>query len=100
MKIINEKEQIILKPETDIVASIEKDFRAALDHSVKNFSNNMIMDFSGVQTIDSVGIGLIIAFYNSLAIHKRNLKIINMAENIYDLFKIMRLNKVIAIEKK
>ena len=66
----------------------------------KKSSDSVVIDFSGAKTIDSVGIGLIIALYNSISKQNRDLKIINMTKSIYELFKMMRLDKVLTIEKE
>lgn len=49
--------------------------------------------------VDSVGIGVIIAAYNSLSQSNRQLKVINVAQDIYGLFSTMRLNRRFTVEE-
>ncbi len=46
-----------------------------------------------------MGIGVIIAVYNSLSQSNRQLKVINVAHDIYGLFSTMRLNRRFTVEE-
>jgi anti-anti-sigma regulatory factor len=48
--------------------------------------------------VDSVGIGVIIAVYNSLSQANRQLKVVNVAQDIFGLFSTMRLNRRFTVE--
>ena len=53
----------------------------------------MVLDFSQVQSIDSVGIGLLVATHNSLAKVGGSLSLANVGQDIFQLFTLMRLDK-------
>jgi anti-anti-sigma factor len=83
----------IIKLNEDIVASnsekIRKQFQSLLE---TEDIDELILDFADVKMIDSLGIGVIIATHNSINTKEGVLSIINADENIYKLFKTMRLN--------
>ena len=53
----------------------------------------MTVDINDVGMIDSVGLGVLIATHNSLQKNDGVLNVINASENIYKLFKVMRLDR-------
>ncbi len=54
----------------------------------------VVIDFSGVNYIGSTGIGKLLLFYKALSQTGGLIKIVNMSEDLYKMFKIVKLDKV------
>jgi anti-anti-sigma factor len=87
-----------IKPGKEIVASIVQSLReqilSALEHGIKELT----IDFNGVETIDSAGLGLIIAACNSLKCTGGSLKIKNAPEKINKFFQTTRIDKYFEVD--
>ena len=81
------------KPGKDIVASRTKSFRKKLKKSVDDGIKEITINFEGVEMVDSVGLGVLIATHNSLSSAGGQLKVANASEDIFKLFKTMRLDQ-------
>ena len=82
-----------VKPGKDIVASMAEDFRKKLLNLVKQGIQDLTVDLSGVEMVDSVGLGVLIATYNSLEDVGGSLKVKNVSADIFNIIKIMRLDQ-------
>lgn len=82
-----------IKPGKDIVASVVEDLKTKLLGLVNQEIKEITVDFKGVEMVDSVGLGVLIATHNSMEKKGGILKIKNVSENIYNLFKTMRLDQ-------
>jgi anti-anti-sigma factor len=100
MEISKNKDQFIVKPGVDVVASIAKEFRSKLNGLIQESPKILVIDLSGVKMVDSVGIGIIIATHNSLSKSGGKLKVTNVADDIFKLFITMRLDHHFTIEKR
>jgi anti-anti-sigma factor len=98
-EIVTIEDQTIVKPGEDVVASMADAFKGELLSAVNSSQGTLIIDLDGVNMVDSVGIGVIIAAYNSLSQANRQLKVINVAQDIYGLFSTMRLNRRFTVEE-
>ncbi len=92
-------QRVIVKPGTDIVASMANEFRAELNSLIQESPQELEIDLTGVEMVDSVGIGVIIATHNSLDQKGGKLKVVNIAEDIYGLFSTMRLDRHFTVVK-
>ena len=99
-EILRERNQIIVRPGKDVVASMAEGFKSELKSEVEGSRCDLTIDLSGVQMVDSVGIGVIIATHNSLNNENRKLKVVNIAKDIYDLFTTMRLDRHFTLESE
>lgn len=97
-EIVTNVDHTIVKPDEDVVASMAEAFKGELLSAVDSSQGDLIIDLDGVSMVDSVGIGVIIAAYNSLSQSNRQLKVINVAQDIYGLFSTMRLNRRFTVE--
>ncbi|WP_320042029.1 STAS domain-containing protein [uncultured Desulfobacter sp.] len=98
-EIVTSADQITIKPGEDVVASMAEAFKGELLSAVDSSEGTLVIDLEGVSMVDSVGIGVIIAVYNSLSQVNRQLKVINVAHDIYGLFSTMRLNRRFTVEE-
>jgi len=92
-------DQLVVKPGVDLVASMAKELRSQLHGLVQESPKMLVIDLSGVKMVDSVGIGVIIATHNSLNKSGGELRVTNVADDIFTLFTTMRLDHHFAIEK-
>lgn len=97
-EIVNDGDQTIIKPGTDVVASMAEEFKGELLSAINSSQGEVVIDLQGVDMVDSVGIGVIIASHNSLSQNGRKLKVINVTKDIYGLFATMRLNRRFTVE--
>ncbi|MFP4128138.1 MAG: STAS domain-containing protein [Desulfonatronovibrionaceae bacterium] len=92
--------QIVLGLEKDIVAAESENVKTAIKEVMSDGMSSLVLDLDKVEQVDSVGMGVLIAAYNSLKKKDVEFKLINVSQNLYDLFQIMRLNKHFEIEVK
>ncbi|MDY6830517.1 MAG: STAS domain-containing protein [Thermodesulfobacteriota bacterium] len=97
-EITRQARQVIVKPGTDLVASMADGFREELQQVIRESPESVTIDLAGVEMVDSVGIGVMIAVYNSLAKVEGMLKVINANKNILNLFRTMRLDRHFTVE--
>ncbi|WDP91418.1 MAG: STAS domain-containing protein [Desulfobacter sp.] len=97
-EIVNDGDQTIIKPGTDVVASMAESFKGELLAAIKGSTGTVSIDLDGVEMVDSVGIGVIIAAHNSLNQAGREFKVINVTKDIFGLFSTMRLNRRFTVE--
>lgn len=90
---VNQKSENAVRPGADIVASMTDDLRKQLIEMVDKGVKQLELDLSDVEMVDSVGLGVIIAAHNSLNASGGKLTVTNVSEDIYRLFKTMRLNQ-------
>ena len=82
-----------IRPGKEIVASMAEEFREKLFKIVKQGIKDITIDLKGVGMVDSVGLGVLIATHNSLEDNGGVLRIKNVSDDIYSLFKTMRLDQ-------
>ncbi len=97
-EIIKEQEQTIVKPATDIVASMASDFKGELKGVLDEGVQQLVIDLDQVEMVDSVGLGVFIATYNSLHQSGGSLTLRNASSDIRMLLKTMRLDKHFTVE--
>ncbi len=91
-KIINQGDQAIIRPGTDVVASMTEAFKGELSAAIGESNGLFAIDLKGVEMIDSVGLGVVIAAYNTLSQAGRQLKLFNLNKELYAFFTNMRLH--------
>ncbi len=99
-KIVNAGDRTVISPEMDVVASMADGFKQELLAAITDSKGEVVLDLNGVEMVDSVGIGVIIASYNTLHQDRRQLRLVNVSRDVYGLFSAMRLNQRFVIEKK
>ncbi len=86
------------KARITIQGDIDDDGAAVLKNKLMELQgkvlNEVVIDFSGVNYIGSTGIGKLLLFYKSISQAGGVIKIINMSEDLYKMFKIVKLDKV------
>ncbi|RQD65354.1 MAG: anti-sigma factor antagonist [Desulfonatronovibrio sp. MSAO_Bac4] len=93
-------QDIVLTLEEDVIAAKSEDIKQKLKETIAGELSFLTLDLDKVEQVDSVGMGVLIATYNSLRKREVGFKLINVGQNIYELFQVMRLNKHFEIELK
>lgn len=57
----------------------------------------VVFDFAGVRFIGSTGIGKLLLFYKAMSAKGGRVKIINMNNDLYTMFTVIKLDKVFSI---
>jgi anti-anti-sigma factor len=83
----------VVRPGGDITASTAGDFREELQAFIDAGCAEMVIDLSRVETIDSVGIGVLIATHNTLRQMGGHLRVTNASGKLLDLFHSMGLHR-------
>lgn len=92
-EILIEGEIATIAPKHDIVSTMVAEFKLELKDLVDKGIKNITIDLTNVEMMDSIGMGLLIAAYNSLNKRNGNLKLINATDDILNLLRTMRLDK-------
>ena len=87
---------IVLKTIGRIVGAVSNEYRRAIIDEIKCSpeSSNVVFDFAGVSRIDSVGIGTLAGLYVSIAQRGGQVGIINISNNIRNIFTMTRLTTI------
>ena len=87
---------LIIELPENLVANNIKEFKKVVEPHLG--TNPMIvLDFSQVGIVDSLGIGTILSILKQVKAQKGDLKLYNVDEDLVDLFRLMRLDRVFDI---
>ena len=79
--------------ETNVSANNVQALRELFKQHLQDGVRSLELNFRQVESIDSVGIGLLVATHNSLAKAGGSLALVNVSQDIHQLFTLMRLDK-------
>ena len=82
-----------IKQGKDILEPMTNNFKNKLLKLIGQGITDLTIDLKGVKTIDSAGMGLLIAAGNSLEQEGGCLSLINLDEHIYNLIQMMSIDK-------
>jgi anti-anti-sigma factor len=83
----------VATPDGDLVAARLPALRSRLSAMVASGILHLTLDLAGVQSIDSMGIGLLVSAHNSLRKAGGELTVIHASNDILDLFHAMRIHQ-------
>jgi anti-anti-sigma factor len=84
----------------DLVFTVVPEVRQELNQLLKDGATHLIFDLEGVNIVDSTGIGCLVAAHNSLVRRQGSLEVVNVSEDLFDLFQSMRLNKHFSVQQR
>jgi anti-sigma B factor antagonist len=93
LQITREGEKYMIKPGGDITASNVPEIRTSLKNLIGEGGRDLTIDLIDTHVIDSSGIGLLVAIYNSLSRLEGKVTVINATPELLGLFKAFRLDK-------
>lgn len=88
---------LIVKPlENRLDADLARDFKAKVNQWISHGEEFLLLNLSEVQFIDSSGLGAILSILKNLG-NRGNLALCRVEENVMDLFRLTRMNRVFHI---
>ncbi|MFP4602929.1 MAG: STAS domain-containing protein [Halochromatium sp.] len=75
----------------DLTATTVPALQDALKTALNKDAHDIVFDFQQLRSIDSSGIGLLLAAKNSMVTRQGSLRLINVPADIFSLFETMRL---------
>jgi anti-anti-sigma factor len=96
-EIIRKGDKITVILNSDLIASAAIEMRNQFKNILVDGVSNVTVDLSSVNIVDSQGIGLLVALYNTLTKNRGVLSVINASAEILELFKSMRLDRHFSI---
>jgi len=85
--------QQVIKPGKAMVASMAETFKKKLLKGLEKGRTELIIDLAGVDTVDAVGLGVLVAAHNSVNNAGGKLTVTNVSPNIFGLFEAMSLDQ-------
>jgi anti-sigma B factor antagonist len=76
-----------------IVAATLPELRLTMRDIVGEGVRDLVIDLSGIRMVDSSGIGLLIATYNSMRKLGGRLAVVNASNELLELFRSMRMHQ-------
>ncbi len=74
-------------------------FQEALDKTFEVNPRSVVLDLSGIAFINSTGIGKLLLFYKRIKNRSGEIVITGINDDVHTLFKAIRLDKLIPIER-
>lgn len=93
----NTKDALIVKISGAVDTEAAEKLRVELGKIIKLRPEKVIMDLSLVPTMGSSGIGKILIFFKGLDSNKASFEIKGIHENLYNIFKAVKLDKLFPI---
>ncbi len=90
-QIMREASKIRVTLGAHLTASLVPELRTGIKAEIDTGGRQVIFDMSAVESLDSTGIGLLIAVNNSLALMDGNTRLVNVSPDILKLLQSMRL---------
>jgi anti-anti-sigma factor len=75
----------------DLVASLVPELQAALKQELQEDGMEVVFDLGQAAMLDSSGIGLLIAAYNTVSRRQGRLHVVNVSGDVFQLLQTMRL---------
>jgi len=93
LEIREDETTAVVCPRGDIIAVVVPDIRTKLRDLLGSGIRRLVVDLSQTYMIDSVGIGLLLAAYNSVHAAGGDFSVINASYDILDLLRTLRLHQ-------
>ncbi len=97
MKLTHEENRVVISLEGDFVTDLVNEFRNVIQEQIQAGHTAFVLDFKNTVIIDSMGIGCLVATFNTLKQKNGTLELINVPENLKDVFQVMRLDRILTI---
>ncbi|MCD6535148.1 MAG: STAS domain-containing protein [Deltaproteobacteria bacterium] len=97
MNVTKNEDQVTITLEGDFTTNLLNDFRSVVQQEIDAGNTSLTIDFTDAAIIDSMGIGCLVATHNTLKQKDGTMQLSNVPENLRDVFKIMRLDRIFPI---
>jgi anti-sigma B factor antagonist len=92
--------QLVVTPAGELVASMVAGLKGELQRAIDDGAGEMVFDLSGTTMVDSSGIGLMIAAYNSLSARQGTVRVKGASDDIFRLLQSMRLDRRLNVTRR
>ncbi len=99
-KMTRDGAELRVTPGAKLTAVEAPELQAALKREIADGARNLEFDMQDTVSLDSTGIGLLVAAGNSLAAVQGGLRLTNVSDDIYKLLRSMRLADRLHATKK
>lgn len=102
-EVINQDESVLIRPSSDITASVADSFQQLLQDLVKKGQRHFSFDFLKVEDLDSVSLSIFIVLFktlNSLEGTSQKLEIVNVNHDLMILFQMTKLTELYTISPR
>ncbi len=88
-----EADDLILLPESDLVASHIEELRDYFSEQIRSHTDisRILLDVSGVEVVDSLGVNLVVGLYRQAEAEDRSIEIIGANKNFMKVANFFRL---------
>lgn len=93
MEITRKQDWTVVAPQKDVVSAVATELRKQLKSLVDSGQKKIELDMKKVEMMDSMGLGLLIALHNSLKDQGGQIRVVNLSEELMELFRNMRLDR-------
>lgn len=88
---------VVVAPHGDVLSSSVPQMRIAMRDLVHSGVREMVFDLEGTSMIDSTGLGLLLAAFNSITSVGGKFSVVHVSDEILDLFRTMRIHQHFAV---
>ena len=99
-KITRDGDILTIQPQTDIAGAKVDELKVEFKQALEDGISKLIVDMAKIEMIDSMGIGLLIATFNSLSKKNCQLELNNISSDITKLLQLMRLDQHFIMNQK
>ena len=97
MNVTKNEDRITIALGGDLTSDLLNDFRSTVQQEIDAGNISLTIDFTDTVIIDSMGIGCLVATHNTLRQKAGTMQLSNVPENLIDVFKVMRLDRIFPI---
>ncbi len=90
-------DKVTVCPTGDVISPVIKDLQSDLQQAVAAEPAEVIFDLGEVKMIDSTGLGLLVATFNSQKRHGGKIKVVNATGHVLDVLLTTQLNRLFEI---
>ena len=91
-------QEVTIVPESDILSTNRNELRDEITSIISEGANHLVIDLKNVNRIDSSGLSVFIAAYNSLKTNEGVMELIHVNENIKKLLVLTRFDRYVSIQ--
>ena len=92
-----EGETAVVVARGDVLSSSVSEMRTAMRDLVRSGVRELVFDMQSSTMIDSTGLGLLLAAFNSISAVGGKFSVVHASDEILDLFRSMRINQHFAV---
>jgi anti-anti-sigma factor len=100
MKAIRDEDRTTIVLEGDLTSANLNDFRGITQFEIDRGGKLFCIDFAETEIIDSMGVGCLVATYNSIRHKEGTLKLINVPEHLHEILRIMHLDHIFTVAQE